>query len=85
VYDEDEQIMDIKLYNEGLIIAQSNKNAKDLMHIEETIDAFFGPLYDFHCTLPTIKDLQSYCDSPLLDKVDKIVVVTEFLSEFVIS
>lgn len=84
VYDEDEQIMDMKLYYEGKILPKSTQQIKDWNHIKVTIDSFFGPIYDFHGTVPTIKDIKSYCDVPLLNTVDKIVVVTEFLNEFVI-
>jgi hypothetical protein len=86
VYDDEESIVDIKLYRDGTMLKRTGRNIEpEWNRICETVGCFAGPLYDFHGVIPTIKVLRYFCNTPLLKSVNKIVVCTEHLREFVIS
>lgn len=81
VYDPDEHIQDIKLYAGNHRVY----NTDDVDKVTEIINSFIGPLYDFHGVIPTINDLQEFCDVQLLQSVDQIAITTEYMREFVLK
>jgi len=80
VYDEDEYISQITLYNDG------NKIESVDTELVRILNAFIGPLYDFHGKIPSIDDIKSNSklSEPELN-YDKIIILTANFKEYALE
>lgn len=88
VYDEDECVTSIVLYQGHAVIARLTPDTPKGPScvpgdIVQTICSFAGPLCDFHNIVPSIETLRQYC--PAFEPIDKVVVTTSNYQEYVLT
>ena len=83
VYDAEEQITDLEVIWKNKTNKETEtETEKDLKRL---ITMWAGPLCDFHGDAPDLKTLMTISNEPTFLDIQKIIVNTEYLKEYVLE